>query len=101
MNPYLEQLKTELDAYTAKCGNDRPESVLDLLWYCYSAANSIDDGYIQRCEEALLPVYQELSTASEDILFDRITELVTAYQRSAFLEGLQTGAQLSAQLLNA
>ena len=101
MNPYLEQLKTELDAYTAKCGNDRPESILNLLWYCYSCANTIDDGCIQRCEDALLPVYQELSAASEDILFDLISELVTAYQRAAFLEGLQTGAQLSVHLLNA
>ena len=101
MNPYLKQLKEELDSYTAQCGNDRPESVLELLWYCYSCANTVDDGSIRRCEEALLPVYQELSATSEDALFDLITELVTTYQRAAFLEGLQTGAQLNAQLLRA
>ena len=99
MNPYLGQLKIELDNYTAKCGNSRPESILDLLWYCYSCANAIDDGQIHRCEEALLPVFQELSVPVEDKLFDRISDLVTAYQRAAFLEGLQTGAQLSSQLL--
>lgn len=101
MNPYLKQLNDELDAYTAQCRNDRPESVLELLWYCYSCANTMDDGWIRRCEDALLPVYQELSATSEDVLFDLITELVTAYQRAAFLEGLQIGAQLSAQLLTA
>ena len=101
MNSYLERLKNDLDSYTTQCGNQRPESVLDLLWYCYSAANAIDDGQIGRCEAALLPIYRELSPASEDVLFDHISELVTAYQRAAFLEGLQTGAQLTAQLLNA
>ena len=100
MNPYLNQLKIELDNYTTKCGNSRPQSVLDLLWYCYSCANSIDDGQVQRCEDALRPVYQELTVTSEDMLFDLISDLVTAYQRAAFLEGLQTGAQLCTQLLH-
>ena len=99
INKNLAQLKSELDNYTAECGNSRPESVLDLLWYCYSCANSIDDGQIRRCEEALGPVYQELTVTSEDMLFDLISDLVTAYQRAAFLEGLHTGAQLGLQLL--
>ena len=98
-SPYLKQLNRELERYTAQCGNHRPQSALELLWYCYSAANAIDDGQIERCEAALLPIYRELSPASEDVLFDHITELVTAYQRAAFLEGMQIGAQLTAQLL--
>ena len=99
MNLDITQLLAELDAYTAKCGNDRPESVLELLWYCYSSAVPVDDGYIKQREDALAPVYEELSAASEDALFELISELVTAYQRAAFLEGMQIGAQLSAQLL--
>lgn len=99
-NPYLVQLKSELDTYATKCGNDRPESVLELLWYCYSSANTIDDGQIRLCEEALKPVYQELSNVRKDALFDLISDLVTAYQRAAFLEGMHTGAQLSTLLLD-
>ena len=93
-NSYLEQLKNELDAYTVQCGNTRPESVLETLWHCYFTANSIDDGQIRRCEAALEPVYRELSVTGEDTLFDLIDDLVTAYQRSVFLEGMQTGPQL-------
>lgn len=101
MNPYLKQLMAELDQYTASCANVRPSSVLDLLWYCYLSANAIDDGQIKKSEDKLIPVFEELSVMSEDALFEIIAELVTAYQRAAFLEGMQIGAQLSAGLLHA
>ena len=98
MNPYLTQVIAELDQYTANCHNNRPESILELLWYCYASANAIDDGLIKRSEDALLPVFKELSVVSEDTLFELIAELVTAYQRAAFLEGMQIGVQLCTKL---
>lgn len=98
MNPYIEQLKNELHQFTQ--GNDERNnfSILEFLWYCYSAENPIDDGRIRASETALAPVYKELSFCNADHLFDLIVDLCTAYQRAAFLEGIQIGTQISAEL---
>lgn len=98
MNPYIEQLKQELLTYQAKCGADRELSILDLLWYCYSASNPVDDGRIRAAEGVLKPVFAELSFETSNGLFDHISELCTAYQRAALLEGILIGYQLSAEL---
>ena len=98
MNPYLEQLKQELTDYQTKYGLERSASVLDILWYCYSAANPIDDGRIAAAEDALGPVYDELSFSASEVLFGQISELCTAYQRAAFLEGILLGMNLSKEL---
>ena len=94
MNPYIEQLKKELEKFTGS----GDFSVLELLWYCYSASNPIDDGLIKQQEEALKPVFDELSNDSADRLFNLIGDLCTAYQRAAFLEGVQVGIQLTREL---
>lgn len=97
-NQYIEQLNQELADYASRYGVHRAESILDLLWYCYSAANPIDDGKIQAAEKALAPVFQELSFEASDALFDLVFELCTAYQRAAFLEGIQIGVQIATEL---
>lgn len=98
MNINLEDLKNILAEYESRCGIDEPESILDFLWYCYSASSPLDDGLIRDAEEKLEPVFQELSFETSNILFDRISNLCMAYQRAAFLDGLTTGVRLSEEL---
>ena len=94
----IEQLKRDLSEYMARCGEPEPGSILDYLLYCYLSSAPVDDGAIQHCDEALAPVFEELSLENSDRLFDLISDLCAAYQRSAFLEGIQTGFQLAAEL---
>lgn len=98
MNPYIDQLKTELAEYDTQCGAEGEMSVLNLLWYRYSARNTVDDGQVREADTALRPVFDELSVKSSDILYDLIAKLVTAYQRAAFLEGIQVGFCLNSEL---
>ncbi len=98
MNKYIQKLFHELSQYEAICGCKSNTSILDTLWYCYASANPIDDGYIKKAETAMAPVFRELSFESNNTLFDLITELVTAYQRAAFLEGILLGAELAKEL---
>ena len=97
MNPYTEKLLSAIADYEAKCGIS-PVSVLDALWYDYSCRNPIDDGRLRQAEKNLSPVFAELSPQASDRLFDQIVDLLNAYQRAAYLEGLCTGAHLLREL---
>ena len=99
MTPYTQKLLSAISAYESKCGLTEPESILESLWYDYSCRNPIDDGMLRQAEEKLSPVFAELSTKSSDWLTDRIVELLNAYQRAAYLEGLCTGAHLLQELM--
>ena len=98
MNTYISQVKKQLAEYEAKCGVTDSESILDLLWDCYLESNPIDDGRIRQAELALAPVFRELPIAHSDALSDLITEMCIAYQRAAFLEGIQVGFHLNQEL---
>lgn len=98
MNESIELLMQELRNYQTRCGQDSSDSILELLWYCYLESNPVDDGQIKQAEAAIAPVFEELSLKSSDLLMDSICDICTAYQRAAFLEGLQTGFHLSDEL---
>lgn len=98
MNPYTQKLLSAIAAYESKCGISTPVSVLESLWYDYSCRNPVDDGKLRQAEEKLSPVFAELSVEASDCLTDQIVDLLTAYQRAAYLEGLCTGAHLLREL---
>ncbi|MBE6950100.1 MAG: hypothetical protein E7451_02050 [Ruminococcaceae bacterium] len=98
MNPYTQILLTAIASYEAKCSIDTPESILEGLWYDYSCRNPVDDGQIRNAEAKISPVYAELSLEASDCLSDLIVELLTVYQRAAYLEGLRSGVHLIQEL---
>ena len=98
MNPYTQKLLNAITDYESKCGISPSSSVLDALWYDYSCKNPVDDGLIRQAEKKLSPVFEELSMEASDCLSDQIVELLNAYQRAAYLDGLRTGASLILEL---
>ena len=98
MDPYITQLKKELAEYEKACSGEPQASVLQFLWDCYAAANPVDSGEVKAAEAAIMPVFQELSFDSSNMLSDLILDLCTTYQRAAFLEGIQVGAHLVEEL---
>ena len=99
MQPCLVQLQKELSEYMAQGGREEGGSILDFLFYCYLSSDPGDDGHIRQCDEALSPVFAELSLESSDRLYDLIADLCAAYQRAAFLDGIQTGFCLATELI--
>ena len=97
MNPHTQKLLNAIADYESKCGIS-PSSVLDALWYDYSCRNPIDDGRLRQAEKNLSPVFEELSMEASDCLTDQIVDLLNAYQRAAYLEGLCTGALFMQEL---
>ena len=98
MNNYLQQFHLQLAEYQKKCNAGEPIPVLELLWQCYYNSKPIDDGRIKEIEEKLAPAFDVLSFEDSNDAFTMIGELIDAYQRAAFLEGIQIGAQLTSEL---
>ena len=98
MNPYTQKLLNSIAEYESTCGILPSSSVLEALWYDYSCRNPVDDGLIRQAEKKLSPVFEELSLEASDCLSDQIVELLNAYQRAAYLDGLRTGANLLLEL---
>ena len=98
MKPIMEKMMTAITDYESKCGISPSSSVLDALWYNYSCRNPIDDGRLRQAEKNLSPVFEELTMEASDCLTDQIVDLLNAYQRAAYLEGLCTGALFMQEL---
>ena len=98
MNPYTQKLLNAIADYESKCGISPSSSVLEALWYDYSCRNPIDDGRLRQAEKNLSPVFEALSMEASDRLFDQIVDLLNAYQRAAYLEGLCTGVLFMKEL---
>ena len=96
MNTNIERLITDLTESEAKAGLQ--DSVLDLIWKYYLESNPVDDGLIRQREDAIEPIFQELSVKSADMLTGLIVDLCTAYQRAALLEGIHVGFRLFDEL---
>ena len=98
MNPYIQQLKRELQNYEILCGKEDDFPILRFLWQSYVCFQPTDDGLIRQREAALVPIRQTLSPEHASALSDLICDLCTAYQRAAFLDGILVGAHLSEEL---
>ena len=98
MHPHTQKLLNAIADYESKCGISPSSSILEALWYDYSCRNPIDDGRLRQAEKNLSPVFEELSMEASDCLTDQIVDLLNAYQRAAYLEGLCTGAHLLREL---
>lgn len=99
MNQYLTQLITELEKYGAEYTVNGEDSALEQLWNCYSAANPVDDGRIKAADRALSPALLSMEPQAADAVSDLVSELCLAYQRAAFLEGIQVGSCLQRELV--
>ena len=98
MNPYIQQLKKDLQTYETICGKEDDFSILRFLWQAYACSNPTDDGQIQKSNDALSPIYRELSVKNADTLSNLICDLCTAYQRAAFYDGILVGVHLTEEL---
>lgn len=98
MNQYLQRLKEDMDQYGSEYTVMGNESALKFLWNCYAETNPIDDGRISSADASMAEVLLRMEPGDADVVFDRISDLCLAYQRAAFLEGIQVGACLEREL---
>lgn len=98
MNRYIENLKSFLAEQTANYAYDDANSLLEMLYYYYTANNPVDNGVI-RCQfKELNDILCHLSTAETDAVFSLTGDLCVSYERQAFLDGIHVGMRLFSEL---
>lgn len=98
MKNFKELFLQQLADYRAKCTDEEPIPILELLWENYYQTHPIDDGRIKEIEEKLSPTIDALPFEQSNDVFVLLYNLVDAYQRAAYLEGIQMGVQIATEL---
>ena len=98
MNSIADRLNTYIESHPFDSGDSDCETVLDQLYQAYAESHELDppetgDGF-KELEELLY----ELPLKDNNNVFNLCCRLCSAYERKAFLDGLQYGAHLIQEL---
>lgn len=98
MNRYIENLKSFLAQRSPDYGYEDANSLLEMLYYYYTANNPVDNAQI-RCQfRDLDEILSKLTLAENDKVFLLASQLCIAHERQAFLEGIHVGLRLFQEL---
>ena len=98
MEDYMQLFLKQLEAYKTQCRGDIPHPLPELLWLSYVENDPVDDGRVHNVEEKLSPIFEALPFDASNEVFVLIYDLVDAYRRSAFLDGIHMGLRLTKEL---
>lgn len=98
MNRYIESLKSFLSEQAPGFAYQDARSLLEMLYYYYSAANPVDNAVI-RCQfRELHNILCKLPFEENNAVFDLAGNLCAAHERQAFLDGIHVGIRLFGEL---
>ena len=98
MDKIAEKLKAYIDTYPLDPGDSDCETVLDQLYQAYAESHESDPLEIREGFRKLDELLGSLSLDDNNIVFNLCCSLCTAYERKAFIAGLQYGAHLMTEL---
>ena len=75
-------------------------TMLEFLWYFYTQYFPISDDSIRSSFDELEYILKTLSHKRKRKLLHHIHHLCCEYERTAFIHGLQAGAQLMLEIIN-
>ena len=98
----MKDLACRLDAYNRKPpydpGKSDCESVLEQLYQAYAESHESDPAEIDNGFQELEAFLAGLPLKDNNAVFNLCCHLCSAYERKAFLDGLQYGAHLISEL---
>lgn len=100
MENIAKRLNAYIIAHPFDSGDRDCETVLDQLYQAYAESHESDPPEIRNRFKALDTLLGSLSLDNNNAVWNLCCQLCTAYERKAFLDGLQYGAHLIAQLNN-
>ena len=98
MDKVSEQLKAYMDTHSFHLGDSDCETVLEQLYQAYAESHEKDPEEISTGFKALDELLGTLPLDDNNAVFNLCCCLCTAYEKKAFIEGVQYGAHLLMEL---
>ena len=94
MNKIAKRLNAYINAHPFNTGDSDCETVLDQLYQAYTESYESDPLEIRNGFKELDALLEQLSLDDNNAVWNLCCQLCTAYERKAFIDGLQYGAHL-------
>ena len=98
MNEIANRLNTYIQSHPFDAGDSGCEAVLEQLYQAYAESHESDPEEIGDGSKELEGFLCVLPLDDNNAVFNLCCRLCSAYERKAFLDGLQYGAQLMREL---
>ena len=98
MNDIAHRLNAYIQAHPFNSGDSDCETVLDQLYHAYAESHESDPAEIGDGFKELEEFLHTLPLEDNNAVFNLCCHLCSAYERKAFLDGLQYGANLISEL---
>ena len=98
MENIAKRLNAYITAHPFDPGDSDCNTVLDQLYQAYAESHESDPPEIRNGFRELDDLLGDLSLENNNAVWNLCCQLCTAYERKAFLDGLQYGAHLMNQL---
>ena len=98
MDKITKRLQAYIDTHPFDPGDSDCETVLDQLYQAYAESHENDPPEIRNGFKELDEFLEGLSLDNNNAVWNLCCQLCTAYERKAFLDGLQYGAHLMTEL---
>ena len=98
MNDIAKKLKAYIEAHPFQAGDEEGTTALDQLYLAYAESHESDPEEIRDGFKELEEFLHTLPLADNNAVFNLCCRLCSAYERKAFLDGLQYGAHLLSEL---
>ena len=99
MDKIANRLKAYIDTHPVDLGDSDCETVLDQLYQAYAESHESDPTEISDGFKALEEFLCNLPLDDNNAVFNLCCRLCSAYERKAFIDGLQYGARLMKDLI--
>ena len=99
MDKLAERLKAYIESHPIDLGDSDCKTVLDQLYQAYAESHESDPVEISNGFKALEECLCSLPLEDNNAVFNLCCRLCSAYERKAFIDGLQYGAHLAQELM--
>ena len=99
MDKIANRLKAYIDTHPVDLGDSDCETVLEQLYQAYAESHESDPTEISDGFKALEEFLCNLPLDDNNAVFNLCCRLCSAYERKAFIDGLQYGAHLMKDLI--
>ena len=98
MNDIAHRLNAYIQAHPFNSGDSDCETVLDQLYHAYAESHESDPAEIGDGFKELEEFLHTLPLEDNNAVFNLCCRLCSAYERKAFIDGLQYGAHFISEL---